>query len=283
MAITPSLVRDLRERTGAGMMDCKRALEETSGDLEQAIDFLRKKGLKSAEKKADREMGEGRVFSKLTADGRVGSMIAITCETDFVSRTPDFETMITQLTDHIEKHGPKTTEEMLGQTFEPTGTSVEEAVKQTIGKLGENIQIARVQRLENPEGQVGTYVHHNQKVGVLVSVTTSKSGDEASDALKSLCMHAAAMKPTVARREDVPSEDLEREKAIYLEEVKNKPAEMQEKIVNGKVERYYADSVFAEQAWFKDEKGKQKVSEAVTEMLGDGSRIEAFARFQVGG
>lgn len=283
MAITPSLVRDLRERTGAGMMDCKRALESTSGDLEQAIDFLRKQGLKSAEKKADREMGEGRVFSSLSADGRVGSMIAITCETDFVSRTPDFETLLGQLVAHVEKAAPANAEEMLAQSFEPTGTTVEDAIKETVGKLGENIQIARVQRLENPEGQVGTYIHHNQTVGVLVSITTGATGAEAAEAIRMVCMHAAAMKPTVALRQNISAEDIEREKAIYLEEVKNKPAEMQEKIVTGKLERFFGDTVLNEQVWFKDEKGKQKVSEAVTEMLGDGSRIEAFARFQIGG
>jgi elongation factor Ts len=281
MQITPSLVRDLRERTGAGMMDCKRALEETSGDLEQAIDFLRKQGLKSAEKKADREMGEGRVFSSVTQDGRVGSMVAITCETDFVSRTPDFEKLLEDLVAHVEANAPANAEAMLGQAFKPTGTSVEEAIKQTIGKLGENIQLARVMRLENPEGQVGTYVHHNQRVGVLVSVTTSKTGPEAAEALKSVCMHAAAMKPAFARREDVPAEDVEREKAIFMEEVKSKPGEIQEKIVKGKLEKFYADVVLGEQPWFKDD--SMTVAKAVTQMLGDGSRIEAFARFQVGG
>jgi elongation factor Ts len=280
MSITPDMVRDLRERTGAGLMDCKRALETTKGDLEQAIDHLRKQGLKSADKKADRAMGEGRVHAAIGPDARVGAIVAVTCETDFAAGTPDFAKLLGELVAHVMEQGPDNAEAMLDQKFAPTGTSVREAIKGTVGKLGENIQVARVQRLENAKGRVGCYVHHNQRVGALVSVTTQASAEAAAEALKSLCMHAVSMKPTAARREDVPAETIERERAIFLEEVKSKPADIQQKIAQGKLEKFFADNVLPEQVWFKDD--KQKVAQAVEDMLGKGSRIEAFARFQVG-
>jgi elongation factor Ts len=280
MSITPDMVRDLRERTGAGLMDCKRALETTKGDLEAAIDHLRKQGLKSADKKADRAMGEGRVHAVIGPDARTGAMVALTCETDFVAKTPDFDKLIEELAAHVLEQGPDNAEAMLDQKFAPTGTSVGEAIKATVGKLGENIQVARVQRYENARGRVGCYVHHNAKVGALISVTTEASADKAADALKSVCMHAAAMKPTVALRKDVPAETVERERAIFMDEVKAKPADIQEKIAKGKLEKFYADTVLAEQVWFKDD--SKRVAQAVEDMLGKGSAIEAFVRFEIG-
>jgi elongation factor Ts len=226
-------------------------------------------------------MGEGRVFSALAPDRRSGSMVAVTCETDFVARTPDFDKLLADLAGHVERHAPVSVEAMLRQRFAPTGTSVAEALQATVGKLGENIQVARVQRLANPEGRVGTYVHHNQKVGVLVSVTTGASAEQAAEPLKLLCMHVAVMKPAFARRQDVTAEMLERERAIYLEEVTDKPADMREKIVRAKLEKFYADQVLGEQPWFKDD--KLTVQKAISGMLGEGWRIEAFARFEVGG
>lgn len=280
MEITSGMVRDLRERTGAGLMECKRALEASSGDFEAAVDHLRKQGLKSAEKKAQREMGEGRVAAFVGPKARVGALVAVTCETDFMAATDDFKGLIAELARHVAEHAPKDVEALVGQKWAKTGSSVGEAIKLLIGKLGENIQVARIARFENPHGRIGAYVHHTQKVGVLVDVSSEAAEDKAAETLKELAMHAAVFKPTAASRAEVDPSDVERERAIYLEEVKSKPAEMQDKIVAGKIEKFYADIVLPEQKWFKDDtKTVQKVLE---ETLGKGTRVRSFARFQIG-
>jgi elongation factor Ts len=280
MEITATMVRDLRERTGAGLMECKRALEAASGDFEGAIDHLRKQGLKSAEKKASREMGEGRVAAFVGPKGRVGALIAVTCETDFMAATDDFKGFLVALAKHVAEHAPKDLEELGGQKFAASGTSVGDTVKGLVGKLGENIQIARAVRYENMNGRIGAYIHHTQKVGVLVDVTTDTPEDKAAEVLKELSMHVASLKPSAAKRAEIPAADVERERAIFLEEVKSKPAEMQEKIIAGKLEKFYADAVLPEQKWVKDD--TKTVQKVLDEALGKGARIERFTRLQIG-
>jgi elongation factor Ts len=279
MEITAAMVRDLRERTGAGLMECKRALEAAGGDFEGAIDHLRKQGLKSAEKKASREMGEGRVAAFVGPKGRVGSLIAVTCETDFMAATDDFKGFLVELARHVAEHAPKDVEALLQQKL-ASGATVGDTVKGLVGKLGENIQVARAVRYENMQGRIGAYVHHTQKVGVLVDVTTQAAEDKAAEVLKELSMHAAVFKPTAAKRAEIPAGDVERERAIFLEEVKSKPAEMQEKIVAGKLEKFYADAVLPEQKWFKDE--TKTVQKVLDEVLGKGAVVERFVRLQIG-
>lgn len=278
MDITAAMVRELRDKSGAPMMDCKKALTETGGDMEAAIDHLRKAGLKSAEKKASREMGEGRVVAR--SNGSLGVIAAVTCETDFVAKTPDFEGFLETLQNHLMEHRPADAGTLAGQAWADGGGSVEEAIKQLVGKLGENISVPRVAVYENAKGRVGSYVHHNDKVGVLVSVTTDK-GDEAEAVIKDLCLHIAAIKPEYLTREEVPADDLEREKDIYREEVKGKPENIQEKILTGKLEKYYADRILPEQPWVKDD--KTTVQKALEQALGAGAKIEAFSRFEIGG
>jgi elongation factor Ts len=280
MEISATMVRDLRERTGAGLMECKRALEASKGDFEGAVDHLRKSGLKSAEKKASREMGEGRVQAYVAPKARVGTLIAVTCETDFMARTTDFETFLADMCVHIAEKNPRDAADLLTQKWSKSGASVGEAIKLLIGKLGENLQVARFQRSENMQGRIGSYVHHNQKVGAIASVTTGADENVASEVLKELCMHVAVFKPTAANRAAIPASEVERERAIYLEEVKSKPKEMQDKIVAGKLEKYYADAVLPEQKWFKDE--TKTVQQVLDERLGKGARSESFARFQIG-
>lgn len=280
MDIIPEMVRALRERTGAGLMECKRALEAAHGDIEAAVDFLRKSGLKTAEKKAERVTGEGRVRVHVGPKSRVGSMVALTCETDFVAKTPDFEALLSDLSTHVAEKNPPSVEVLLEQHFRDGKVSVGETLKLLVGKIGENMRLARIMRLENMQGRIGGYIHHDGKKGALVSVTTQAEEAVAAEALKELAMHVVVFNPTAARRDQVPADLVERERAIYLEEVKSKPAEMQAKIVSGKLEKFYADQVLPEQKWMKDE--TKTVQEIVEERLGPGSRIEAFARFQVG-
>ena len=276
--ITAALVRELREKSGAGMMECKKALEATGGDMEAAFDELRKAGLKTAAKKAGRDTGEGRVASALSDDGKTGAMVAIACETDFVAKTPDFEGFLGDLAAHVLEHGPADVDECLGQPWKGDGTA-QDALTALVGKLGENIQIAAVQRFESPEGVVGAYVHHDDKKGALVAVRTSST--DAAEALKDLCMHIVVFNPEALDRNSVSDEAIEREKAIIKEGLAGKPEEIQEKIMGGRLDKFFAENTLVDQPWIKDD--KQSVSKALEGALGDGTAITAFHRFQVGG
>lgn len=279
MDITSKMVRELREATGAGMMDCKKALTATGGDHEQAVDFLRKKGLKSAEKKASRDMGEGRVTSSVSSDGSKGCLVAISCETDFAATTPDMEEFLSKLCDHVLEHNPSSVAELLGQNFAGTDADVETALKSVVGKLGENISIVDIACYTNDAGAVAAYIHHNNRVGVLVNATTKSKGDTAAGTLKSLGMHIAALKPACLNRDEMPADEVEREKAIYMDEVKSKPENIQEKIVAGKLEKFFAERALVEQAWVLDD--KLTVAKAMVAALGDGTTIDGFKRFEV--
>lgn len=278
--ITPQMVRELRERTGAPMMDCKKALDATGGDSEAAVDHLRKQGLKSADKKAGRATAEGQVTSNVGPSGRVGSIVALACETDFAKKTPDFQAFLADLCAHVAQHAPASTEALAKQRWKGGDQPVEEALKSLVGKLGENIQIVGARRLENPKGFVETYIHHNHKVGVLVSVTTGTERDKARESLRDLCMHIAFNKPDGLSRSEISPESVEREKAIYMEEVKGKPPEMAEKIVGGKLEKFFAGRILPEQPWIRDD--KLTVQKALERALGAGTKIEAFACFVIG-
>ncbi|MDZ4774634.1 MAG: translation elongation factor Ts [Planctomycetota bacterium] len=280
--INPDMVRRLRERTGAGLMECKRALDAAKGDEEAAIDILRKSGLKSAEKKASREMGEGRVTTWIAPKSRVGALVALTCETDFVAATDDFNGLLAEVVKRVADDNPASIDTLLASKDSRNGQQVGESIKLFIGKLGENTQVAKIQRYENMKGRVGTYVHHDKKKAALVSVTTDADEDKAQVFLKQLCQHIVSMVPSplAIRREEIPAAEIEREKAIYLEEVKGKPAEMQEKIVKGKLDKFFADVVLPEQKWvFDDSKTVQKVLE---ESLGKGSTIAGFTNLRIG-
>ncbi len=275
--ITAALVRELREKSGAGMMECKKALEATGGDMEAAFDELRKAGLKTAAKKAGRDTGEGRVATCLSENGQAGAMVSIACETDFVAKTPDFDTFLADLAAHVLEHGPADVEECMTQSWKGDGT-VKDALTALVGKLGENIQIASVRRMESPEGRVAAYVHHDDKKGALVAVRTSGSG--ADDVLRDLCMHIVVFSPEGLDRDSIPAEAIEREKAIIKEGLAGKPEEIQEKIMAGRLEKFFAEKTLVDQPWIKDD--KQSVAKALRAALGEETTILAFQRFQVG-
>ncbi len=259
MTITSEMVRDLRERTGAGLMECKRALEASAGDFEGAVDHLRKQGLKTAEKKAEREMGEGRLQAWIGPKMRVGSLVAMTCETDFVARTADFGKLLYDISELVAEKSPADVDALSALPLKG-GPSVGDSLKMMVGKIGENIRVPRIARLENMQGRIGSYVHHDGKKAAIVSVTTEADEDQVGEALKEICQHIVVFNPVAARRDQVAAAEVERERAIYLEEVKSKPAEMQEKIVAGKLEKFYADQVLPEQKWMKDDtKTVQKI------------------------
>jgi elongation factor Ts len=279
MEITSKMVADLRERTGQGMMECKKALAATGGDVEKAVDLLRLQGMKSADKKADREMGEGRLAVHVEPGARVGALVAMTCQTDFLAGNDEFRSLLDSLP-RIAAQQKLAELAALNAAKLPSGNTVQDTVKLLVGKTGENIQVARLARCENKQGLVGFYVHHDQKKGAIVSVTTDAPEAKAAQVLRELSMHIVMNNPAATTRDGVPAADVEREKAIYLEEVKGKPAEMQQKIVAGKLEKYYADRVLPEQKWIKDD--SKTVQKVLEEALGKGAKIEAFTRVQIG-
>ncbi len=283
MAISAEMVRELREKSGAAMMDCKKALDASGGNMDDAFDYLRKSGLKAAGKKAGRETSEGRVAANISADGRSGAIVAVRCETDFVAKTPDFEAMMDEYSAvALNQDLPdKDVVTAFGSMQVSTGETVTEHLQQVIGKLGENIQLAGVTSFTNNAGYVAAYVHHNGMIGALASVTTSADRAKAEECIKLLCQHICAFRPTYARRGDVPTEELERERAVHMEseELAKKPEQIREKIVAGKLDKFYSEVCLVEQPWIKDD--KQSVEKAIEALLGKGSRIENFQLFAI--
>ena len=274
--ITAALVRELREKTGAGMMECKKALTATSGDLEAALDELRKSGLKTAAKKEGRSTSEGRVFCKIADDAKSGAMIAISCETDFVANTDDFQAYLTDLANHVMEHKPANLDECLTQDWKGDG-NVAEGLKLLVGRLGENIQIAGVTYYENTAGGVGAYVHHDNQKGALVNVTCESPN---ADTFKELCMHVVVFNPPFLSRDQISEADVDREREIIRDGLGGKPPEIQEKIMVGRIEKFYGEKVMTEQPWIKDD--KSTVQKSMEAAVGKGAKLEAFTRFQVG-
>ncbi len=276
MAISAKMVSELRERTGAPLMDCKRALEATSGDVEGAIDNLRKAGLKSAEKRAGRSTAEGRVRAWIAPDGHAGAIVALTSETDFVAKTEDFVALAEKLARHVAERAPKGVEELLGQEL-AGGGPIGETIKSMSGKMGENMQVAALARFENAAGCVGAYVHHDQKQGALISISSPRPAQEVGAFLRSLAMHVVARKPIALRREEIPAEVVERERKVYLEseDVLAKPEDKRGFIVDGKLQKFFAGSALLEQPWVLDD--KLSVQKALEAALGQDARIEAFS------
>jgi len=276
MTITAKMVQQLRERTGAPLMDCKRALAATSGDLEAAIDNLRKAGLKSAEKRAGRSTAEGRVRAWVAPDGQLGSIVALTSETDFVAKTEEFVRLAEELARHVAERAPASVAELLEQQL-AGGRPVGETIKQLSGKMGENMQVACAARWENRAGRVGAYVHHDQKQGALISITSNRPAAEVDAFLRTLAMHVVARKPAALTRDQIPAAEVERERKVYLEseDVLAKPQDKREFIVKGKLEKYFAGAALLEQPWVLDD--KLNVKKALEAALGASARVEGFS------
>jgi elongation factor Ts len=285
MAITAEQVKALRDRTGAGMMDCKTALTEAGGDMEQAIDILRKKGLAQAQKKAGRSTNEGLIANLVSADGRRGVLVEVNCESDFVARTDDFQALMREAARVIADAGQAATEEWLK---DPNGP-VQPLVAAAIGKLGENMAVSRFARFETGSGFIGQYIHLGGKLGVMVEVDGGGpeiyAKDELKTLVKELAMQVAAASPAYASRAEVPESVLEREKDIYRAQMagQNKPANVIEKIIEGKLGAFYQQVVLPDQPAIRDPKMTvAQVMAAASTSLGADIRVTRFARLKVG-
>ena len=267
-------VMALRERTGAGMMDCKKALTACDGDAEKAVDFLREKGLAAAAKKAGRIAAEGLVGDYVSADRKVGVIVEVNCETDFVAKTDDFKAFVAAIAKQVAEKNPATVEELLEQPYvdDPSET-INTLLNAAVAKIGEKISIRRFARAE---GIVDTYVHLGGKIGVLVDV----EGEADATALHDVSMQIAAAKPSCISREDVDQADLEKEKEILraqaLNEPKPKPEAIIEKMVNGRIEKYYKEVCLIEQPFVKEP------DISVKQMIGGKFKVLSFTRFEMG-
>lgn len=267
-------VMALRERTGAGMMDCKKALTACDGDAEKAVDFLREKGLAAAAKKAGRIAAEGLVGDYVSADRKVGVIVEVNCETDFVAKTDDFKAFVAAIAKQVAEKNPATVEELLEQPYvdDPSET-INTLLNAAVAKIGEKISIRRFARAE---GIVDTYVHLGGKIGVLVDV----EGEADATALHDVSMQIAAAKPSCISREDVDQADLEKEKEILraqaLNEPKPKPEAIIEKMVNGRIEKYYKEVCLIEQPFVREP------DISVKQMIGGKFKVLSFTRFEMG-
>jgi len=286
--ISAGQVKELRTRTGAGIMDCKKALAEMNGDLEAAIDFLRKKGLSAAAKKSGRIASEGLVVAALQADGSAGCLLEVNSETDFVAKNQEFKDFCDQVAQVILDAAPADVPGLMAERME-NGRTVDEALKEKIATIGENMAVRRFTRYSGEGIRAASYIHMGGKIGVLLEVgcpTTEMAEKEAfQERIKDLAMHIAAARPLYLSRDDVASDQLEREKTVYREQAleSGKPEKIIEKIVSGRIEKYFGEICLLEQAFVKDTDIKiSKLLEESRKEIGDGFEIRRFVRYELG-
>ncbi len=275
MEITAAIVKELRDRTGAGMMDCKKALTENDGDMDKAIDYLRKKGAATAEKRSDRSANEGVVLTSI--ENGKGEIIEVNCETDFVARSEDFLSFAASALETVKSSKPATVEELL--QLEVNGLTMEIALTETVGKIGEKIQVKRFANFET-SGVLVDYIHPGAKLGVMIQIEGGE-GDAVQQLGKDLAMQIAAMNP-VAVDPDSVSEDLKKkELELYRQQAieQGKPENIIDRIAEGKLSKYFQEFTLLEQTFLRD---TTKTVREHIESIGKDLKVVRFERFQVG-
>ena len=269
--VSAELVKQLREKTGAGMMDCKKVLTETDGDMEKAAELLRERGIAKAAKKSDRVAAEGLVATYVSDDKKVGSAVEVNAETDFVAKNDEFRKFVADIAKQVATKNAKDVEDLLNQKYLDTESTVQEVLTGKIATIGENMSIRRFVRFES-EGLVESYVHGDGKIAVLVNF---EKGDE--ELAKDVCMQIAAAKPEYLSRESVPADKVEKEMEILKAQAMNegKPAEIAEKMVQGRIGKFYSEICLLEQEFVKDPDTKVgKLIESKGAKLVDYARLE---------
>ena len=284
--ITAAIVKELRDKTNAGMMDCKRVLTETNGDIDASIKLLRERGIAKAGAKADRAANEGIIAARIT--GPAGILLEINCETDFVSKNENFQAFINEVADTLAAaHAP---DHAAALAVPHGGSSMEDFVKSKVIEVGENLQFRKYVRFDAaPGGVIGSYIHMGGKVGVLIEVGTTKPETAATETfrelIKDLTLHIAASAPKGLSRDDIPEAIVENEKDIFRARLiaEGKPAAMIEKIIPGQLGKFFAESCFLEQGFVKDtDITVAKLLEAKSAELGDTLTVTRFVRFGLG-
>jgi len=287
-AYTAKDVSELRQRTQAGMMDCKKALEECQGDMDQAIEWLRKKGISRGESRAGRAASEGKIVSRVSTDGATGALVELNSETDFVARNEAFGQTVEKIADTLLAQGAidgvvaSADNSPLMQTKFSDAGSLADTLKQLTGTIGENIVLRRYAKFGGA-GAVGAYVHHNGKVGTLVEVA-GLTGEAGQALARTIAEHITAGVPSVpvaVTRDDVPATLVDRERRIFTEQAatSGKPANIVEKMVQGRVDKYYKEVTLLDQPWVRDD---SKTISDLVKAAGAGVSIRRFARFQIG-
>lgn len=287
--ITASMVKELREMTGAGMMDCKKALSQTDGDMDKAVEFLRENGLAKAAKKAGRIAAEGLVKTVVEGDTKA-AIVEVNSETDFVAKNADFAAYVEEVANQALSSSAATIEEFMAEPWKAeAGKTVEEALAGKIAVIGENLKIRRFRKVEATDGCVVSYIHGGGRIGVLVKAKTSVVNDEVKEALKNVAMQIAALNPKYTCRDEVDREYIENEKKVLLAEAKNEKPDANEKmlegIVNGRINKQLKEICLMDQVYVKAEDGKQSVSaylKDVSKSVGADVSVESFVRFETG-
>ena len=278
MQITASMVKELRERTGSGMMECKKALQEVDGDIDAAIENMRKSGMAKADKKSGRVAAEGRVVIEISEDGKSAVVVEVNCETDFVSGGDDFLSFVSAIAKTALANKPADVAALSAMTLDGSSQTIEEARKEKIAKIGENMQLRRFELLETTAGSFGSYLH-GARMGVLVEMKIADKDAGNEDLIKDIAMHIAASNPLCVSEADVPADVLEKEKDILRAQAldSGKPADIVEKMLVGRVRKYLAEVTLLGQPFVKNP------DITIELLLADaGAKVNRFIRYEVG-
>lgn len=289
MAITASMVKELREMTGAGMMDCKKALNETNGDMDKAVEFLREKGLAAMAKKANRVAAEGIVATEIAENGKVAAIVEVNSETDFVAKNADFQAYVAKVVNQLVDTNADSVESFLAEPWkEDSSITVEQALSQKIAIIGEKLSIRRFEKITT-DGVVVSYIHGGGKIGVLVELETEAAQEEVAEFGKNVAMQIAALNPKYVTRDEVPADFIEHEKEILMAQIQNDPKESQkpEKVIQGMIQgrlnKELKEVCLVDQAYIKDgDLTVQKYVESVAKEIGKAIKVKSFVRFETG-
>ena len=278
MSITTSMIKDLRDATSLGIADCKKALEQTNGDFDEAIKILREKGAAVAAKRASKEANEGKIEAYISEDNQQASMIEVNCETDFVTRNEDFQSFVEELK-----------QDSINHVCDTMAEAVSERMEEKMAQIGEKISLRRnVKWVVDGTGAIGSYIHMGGTVGVLIELSCDKSetinNQIFKDLLKDLTLHVAAANPEFLSRDDVPADQVESEKDIFRKQLVGKPENIIENILMGKINKYFSQICFIEQGFVKEE--KQSIKNLISEkskQLDDNITVKRYVRYQLGG
>ena len=292
MAVTAAMVKELRETTGAGMMDCKKALAATDGDMEKAVEFLREKGLAGAAKKAGRIAAEGIVDTAMSADEKTAVVVEVNAETDFVAKNAKFQAYVADVAAQALASSAADMDSFMAEKWaKDTTLTVKEALSSQISIIGENMNIRRFEKVKEENGFVASYIHAGGKIGVLVDVETDVINDAVKEMARNVAMQAAALKPTFTNRDEVSPEFIEHEKAILIAQIQNDPKEASkpEKVIQGmiqgRINKELKEFCLMDQVYVKAEDGKQSVSQYVASVAKANNAnitIKKFVRFETG-
>jgi elongation factor Ts len=284
--ITAKMVKDLREVTGAGMMDCKKALTEANGDSEKAIEILREKGLAAAAKKAGRTAAEGLVSTYVSENCKKASMVEVNCETDFVAVNKNFMEFSNTIAKQAADTDASSVEEFVNQKYAlDTDKTISQALTELISKLGENMAVRRFKKIDVEKGAIASYIHGDGRIGVLVKVECDKDSDELKDIAKEVAMQVAATNPGFLDESSVNQEVLEKEKEIYRVQALNegKPEKIVERMVEGRIKKFYKENCLVDQVWIKDsDLTISKYLQSKSKEVGAPIKVSDFVRFEKG-